>query len=186
MVRYHYRMDMRAVLERIEGRLEALELSANRASELAGKPDAIRNLKRAVGNGGRQGNTVTTLAALAPVLKCSLAYLVDGSNPPNAEGVGEAGPKPINEPALENSLREIFRILLAAARPDVAPAAHSAVAKRLSASVLASTELRASPSGEAPDLRRVRAEANRLVRAALTRIVVPNQKSHNARTSATH
>ena len=44
-------MELHDVLSRIESRLEALGLSANRASALAKKPDAIRNLKRAVQSG---------------------------------------------------------------------------------------------------------------------------------------
>ena len=60
-----------------------LGLSANRASDLAKKPDAIRNLKRAVQNGDRRGVTTETLLALAPVLKTTAAWLL--------EGVGEGG-----------------------------------------------------------------------------------------------
>jgi len=71
-------MDLQDVLSRIESRLEALGLSANRASDLAKKPDAIRNLKRAVTNGERRGITTETLAALAPVLKTTAAWLLEG------------------------------------------------------------------------------------------------------------
>lgn len=71
-------MELQDVLSRIESRLEALGLSANRASDLAKKPDAIRNLKRAVQNGERRGVTTETLAALAPVLKTTAAWLLEG------------------------------------------------------------------------------------------------------------
>ena len=71
-------MELHDVLSRIESRLEALGLSANRASALAKKPDAIRNLKRAVQNGERRGVTTETLAALAPVLKTTAAWLLEG------------------------------------------------------------------------------------------------------------
>jgi phage repressor protein C with HTH and peptisase S24 domain len=71
-------MDLQDVLSRIESRLETLGLSANRASDLAKKPDAIRNLKRAVMNGERRGVTTETLAALAPVLKTTAAWLLEG------------------------------------------------------------------------------------------------------------
>ncbi len=77
-------MDLEDVLTRIESRLEALGLSAHAASIAAKKPDAIRNLKRAVKNGERRGVTTETLIALAPVLKTTAAWLL--------EGVGEATP----------------------------------------------------------------------------------------------
>ncbi len=77
-------MDLEDVLTRIESRLNALGLSAHAASIAAKKPDAIRNLKRAVKNGERRGVTTETLIALAPVLKTTAAWLL--------EGVGEATP----------------------------------------------------------------------------------------------
>ena len=79
-------MDLSDVLFRVESRLEALGLSANRASALAKKPDAIRNLKRAVQNGERRGVTTETLAALAPVLKTTAAWLLEGAG--DSEAVG--------------------------------------------------------------------------------------------------
>jgi len=75
---YSTAMELHDVLFRIESRLEALGLSANRASALAKKPDAIRNLKRAVQSGERRGVTTETLAALAPVLKTTAAWLLEG------------------------------------------------------------------------------------------------------------
>jgi phage repressor protein C with HTH and peptisase S24 domain len=77
-------MDLEDVLTRIESRLEALGLSAHAASLAAKKPDAIRNLKRAVKSGDRRGVTTETLTALAPVLKTTAAWLL--------EGVGDAQP----------------------------------------------------------------------------------------------
>jgi hypothetical protein len=76
-------MELEDILARVESRLEALGLSAHAASLAAKKPDAIRNLKRAVKNGDRRGITTETLAALAPVLKTSAAWLL--------EGVGDSG-----------------------------------------------------------------------------------------------
>jgi Peptidase S24-like len=76
-------MELEDVLARIESRLKVLGLSAHAASLAAKKPDAIRNLKRAVKSGDRRGITTETLVALAPVLKTSAAWLL--------EGVGEAG-----------------------------------------------------------------------------------------------
>jgi phage repressor protein C with HTH and peptisase S24 domain len=79
-------MELEDVLARVESRLAALGLSAHAASLAAKKPDAIRNLRRAVKNGERRGITTETLAALAPVLKTTGAWLL--------EGVG--GPEPGN------------------------------------------------------------------------------------------
>jgi phage repressor protein C with HTH and peptisase S24 domain len=83
---YGYLTDMELddVLARIENRLKAVGLSAHAASLAAKRPDAIRNLKRAVRNNDRRGVTTETLIALAPVLKTTAAWLL--------EGVGEAAP----------------------------------------------------------------------------------------------
>lgn len=72
-------MDTPAVLARIEERLKVVGLKADRASKLAGAPDAIRNLRRAVEKGTRTGVTMTTLAALAPVLQTTVGHLLEGS-----------------------------------------------------------------------------------------------------------
>lgn len=77
---YSTGMQLADVLARIELRLEALGLSAHAASLAACKPDAIRNLKRAVKNGERRGITTETLSALAPVLKTSAAWLLSGES----------------------------------------------------------------------------------------------------------
>lgn len=66
------------MLARIESRLKAVGLSAHAASLAAKRPDAIRNLKRAVKNHYRRGITTETLMALAPVLKTSAAWLLEG------------------------------------------------------------------------------------------------------------
>ncbi len=77
-------MELEDILARVESRLQALGLSAHAASLAAKKPDAIRNLKRAVKNGDRRGITTETLAALAPVLKTSASWLLEGVGDPNA------------------------------------------------------------------------------------------------------
>lgn len=77
-------MELEDVLVRIESRLKAVGLSAHAASLAARRPDAIRNLKRAVKNHDRRGVTTETLTALAPVLKTTAAWLL--------EGVGEGAP----------------------------------------------------------------------------------------------
>ncbi len=78
-------MQLAEVLERIETRLKVLKMTENAASQAAGKPDAIRNLRRGVQSGARKGISTATLAALAPVLKTSAEWLMTGRNPPDAE-----------------------------------------------------------------------------------------------------
>lgn len=73
-------MELAAILQRIELRLKAVGLKATRASKLAGKPDAIRNIQRAVRAGRRSGVSSTTLQALAPVLKTTEGWLLTGKN----------------------------------------------------------------------------------------------------------
>lgn len=75
-------MDLADILARIESRLKAVGLSAHAASLAAKRPDAIRNLKRAVKNNDRRGITTETLMALAPVLKTTPAWLLEGVGDP--------------------------------------------------------------------------------------------------------
>jgi hypothetical protein len=78
-------MELEDVLSRIESRLAALGLSAHAASLAAKKPDAIRNLKRAVKSGDRRGVTTETLMSLAPVLKTTAAWLLEGVGDPTPD-----------------------------------------------------------------------------------------------------
>ena len=88
-------MELAGVLERVEARLRTLGLSAHAASLMANRPDAIRNLKRAVRNGERRGVTTETLRALAPVLQTTAAWLLEGQEGPAARSripiVGRVG-----------------------------------------------------------------------------------------------
>jgi phage repressor protein C with HTH and peptisase S24 domain len=86
---FYRTMDLRKILARIERRLKVVKLSASAASKLAGKPDAIRNLKRAVKDGMRQGLNATTLAALAKVLHTTVAWLTEGTGPEDPSAAGE-------------------------------------------------------------------------------------------------
>ena len=72
-------MQLKDVLERVESRLKALNMSAHAASMAAKKPDAVRNLRRAVQNGERRGITTDTLSALAPVLQTTASWLMEGA-----------------------------------------------------------------------------------------------------------
>jgi len=80
-------MELEDVLSRIESRLKAVGLSAHAASLAARRPDAIRNLKRAVKNNDRRGITTETLVALAPVLKTTAAWLLEGVGSPTPGNV---------------------------------------------------------------------------------------------------
>lgn len=70
--------DLEKVLQRIEARLVAVGLSAHAASLLAGKGDAIRNIRRAVQEGKRRGVSTATINALAPILQTSPSWLLHG------------------------------------------------------------------------------------------------------------
>ncbi|MGH6937004.1 MAG: S24 family peptidase, partial [Methylocella sp.] len=82
MYGYSTAMKLAEILARIESRLTAVGLSAHAASLAAKRPDAIRNLKRAVRNNDRRGITTETLTALAPVLKTTAAWLLEGVGDP--------------------------------------------------------------------------------------------------------
>lgn len=83
-------MELSAVLKRIERRLKELGLSADAASRDAGKPDAVRNMRRAV-KSGRKGVNTSTIAALAPVLKTTAAWLLEGKGRHEAAEAGGSG-----------------------------------------------------------------------------------------------
>lgn len=91
LVRSYYRMDLKGILERIEARLDAVEMTANAASNAAKRPDAIRNLKRAVEEGKRKGISTDTLIALAPVLKTTASWLLTGQGESPGAGVPLVG-----------------------------------------------------------------------------------------------
>jgi SOS-response transcriptional repressor LexA len=81
-------LDLKAIAARVEKRLEKLGLTAAAASRAAGKPDAIRNLRRAArGDTGRRGVSTDTIGALALVLKTKPAWLLT-----------EEGPEELDEP----------------------------------------------------------------------------------------
>ena len=81
-------MGLSDILARIEMRLAHLGLSSDKASKLAGKRDAIRNLKRAV-ESGRGGISTKTAEALASVLGVNPAWLLTG------EGLEDASTIPL-------------------------------------------------------------------------------------------
>lgn len=80
--RSSYRSMLDELLERIERRLEVLDLSAQAASKRGGlSADAIRNLQRAVAEGKRKGVSTKTITGLARALETSTAWLLDGDGP---------------------------------------------------------------------------------------------------------
>jgi len=106
-------MDLTAVLDRVEQKLKERGLSANAASVAAGKPDAIRNMRRAVKNGDRQGVSTATLAALAPVLGTSLSWLMEGGQEDRSTSEarlapGHPHPIPIVGKAAAGVFREVI------------------------------------------------------------------------------
>jgi hypothetical protein len=74
-------MELHDILDRIERRLRAVGLSESAASKQAGKPDAVRNLRRALEKDERQGVSTATLNALAPVLRTTPVWLFAGAGP---------------------------------------------------------------------------------------------------------
>jgi hypothetical protein len=85
-------MELSEILVRIEGRLSAVGLSASKASRQAGKPDAIRNMQRAVREHRRGSVTVDTISALAPVLRTTTEWLLTGQGKREADEVLELLP----------------------------------------------------------------------------------------------
>lgn len=74
-------MDLTVLLTNIERRLKDLKMSSDEASKAAGRPDAIRNLKRKIASGAIKGSMrADTLAALARVLETSPTDLTRSHN----------------------------------------------------------------------------------------------------------
>ena len=69
-------MDLALILANIDWRLKVLQLSDNEASNRAGAPDAIRNLRRKVAGELPGGITMRTLEKLAGALKCRASDLL--------------------------------------------------------------------------------------------------------------
>jgi SOS-response transcriptional repressor LexA len=70
-------MNLKEVLKRVDARLKATGQSQDGASKAAEKPDAIRNMRRALAS-GRSGVSTKTIAALAPVLGVQVSWLLTG------------------------------------------------------------------------------------------------------------
>jgi hypothetical protein len=71
--------DPASIYRRVVERLEAVGLTAHAAGTLAKKPSAVYNIKRAAERSDRQGVSMDTLRALAPILQTTVGYLADGT-----------------------------------------------------------------------------------------------------------
>jgi hypothetical protein len=85
-------MELPEILARIEKRLAALKISESAAGKLAGKPDAIRNLRRALEKDERTGVSTATLNALAPILKTTSIWLLAGAGPETIDSPTASAP----------------------------------------------------------------------------------------------
>jgi hypothetical protein len=74
---------LKDILDRIDQRLKAVNLTEAAASKLAvDNYEAIRNIRRKVKeNNEKAGVSTTTLFALAPVLETTASWLLEGSGP---------------------------------------------------------------------------------------------------------
>jgi hypothetical protein len=114
--------DLPAILARVEQRLSWLKMSAHAAGAKAGKPDAIRNMRRAVKVGSREGVSTATLIALAPVLQTTPQWLLTGAGKAQADELLELIPfdkrKPLNVPDVIEAFGIAIHALLDRNRPE--------------------------------------------------------------------
>lgn len=73
---------MEAIYARIEQRLSETDQNPTAVSKAAGKPDAIRNIQRAIEEGKDGSVKLNTLLALAVPLKTDPKWLIFGSDKP--------------------------------------------------------------------------------------------------------
>ena len=93
-------MDLPLLISRIDERLKALRISAAKASSLAGKPDAIRNIRRAIKSKKPHSVTMNTLEALARALQTNPAWLLGQSD--DLSNLNKFEAKNWNKPALSD------------------------------------------------------------------------------------
>lgn len=88
-------MDMKALVQRIDQRLEELGLTATEVSKRAtGSADTIRNWKRAAAKGSKTGASSRTLEPVARVLGTKVSWLMATENGDSVDGV--TGPVPVS------------------------------------------------------------------------------------------
>lgn len=115
-------MDLRLILENIDWRLRSLELSDNEASDRAGAPDAIRNLRRKVAGELPGSVTMRTLDKLATALGCSAADLMRPLPEENVRPIPGLKGQLLAQLAYLNTERErVMRQLAALEKVNAAP-----------------------------------------------------------------
>lgn len=97
--------DLKAIYARIEQRLYETGQNPTAASKAAGKPDAIRNIQRAIEEGGEGSVKLDTLLALAKQLEANPSWLIFGSDMPGAN-------QAINETDLNPYLDAFHSVLM--------------------------------------------------------------------------
>jgi hypothetical protein len=110
--------DLADILRRIEERLAAVGLSATAAGRMAGKPDVIRNIRRATKSETRRGVSTATLAALAPVLQTTSRWLLTGEGEVEAVTDAEAGHTVEARLAVAQAELRVLRDMVADLRRD--------------------------------------------------------------------
>jgi SOS-response transcriptional repressor LexA len=104
-------MKLAQILARIDLRLKELGLSDAAASRLAGKSDAIRNMRRALNDKkGKGGANIATIEALARALDVSEEWLMSG-----------AGDAKRGSVAIERNILEVKGVAEAGAWRETAP-----------------------------------------------------------------
>jgi phage repressor protein C with HTH and peptisase S24 domain len=101
------------ILARIDLRLAKLKLSDAAASKRAGKPDAIRNARRALNAPDRKGITFDTLQALAGALETTVAWLADGVGPADSDEVTPANAEilaPLADAPMRSGARDLPKL----------------------------------------------------------------------------
>ena len=83
-------MEMKAVLDRITARREALGMSEAALSARAGSRDLIRNWRRAMDKGQDINARHDSLEAIARALNVTVAWLTDDAAPPTADRSAQA------------------------------------------------------------------------------------------------
>jgi hypothetical protein len=122
-------MELVGVLDRIEQRLTALDISAREGGIRAGKTDAIYNIRKSIRRAHRQGVsdtkrhgvTDTTLRALARALECRAEWLMTGAEISPADDVLKT-----NDGLTENEAIELLELMFIALEATSAANAHQA------------------------------------------------------------
>lgn len=97
--------ELKAIFARIEQRLKETGQNPTAASKAAGKPDAIRNIQRAVEEGGEGSIKLDTLLSIAKQLETDPAWLIFGGDKSDAA-------KSVSDKTLKPYLDAMHSVLL--------------------------------------------------------------------------